>query len=90
LGLFILKADPLEGLWTTLYGSTIWRLENFNNTITMGSLVVSILMFFPAYMIFNKLIINYRDKVKAFIEKLKIVRALKASKIYNIYQTLSS
>lgn len=90
LGLFILKAGPLEGLWTTLYGSTIWRLENYNNSITMGSLVVSILLFFPAYIIFNKLIINYRDKVKAFIEKLKIVQALKASKIYSIYQTLSS
>lgn len=90
LGLFILKAGPLEGLWTTLYGSTIWRLENYNNSIIMGSLVVSILLFFPAYIIFNKLIINYRDKVKAFIEKLKIVQALKASKIYSIYQTLSS
>jgi uncharacterized protein (TIGR03546 family) len=90
LGLFILKAGPLEGLWTTLYGSTVWRLENYNNSITMGSLVVSIILFFPAYIIFNKLIINYRDKVKAFIEKLKIVQALKASKIYSIYQTLSS
>jgi uncharacterized protein (TIGR03546 family) len=90
LGLFILKAGPLEGLWTTLYGSTIWRLENYNNSITMGSLVVSILLFFPTYIIFNKMITNYRDKVKAFIEKLKIVQALKASKIYSIYQTLSS
>jgi len=90
LGLSILKAGPLEGLWTLLYGSTLWRLENYNNSITMGSLVVSIVLFFPAYILFNKLIVNYRDKVKAFIGKLKVVQALKASKVYSIYQTFSS
>ena len=89
LGLFILKAGPLEGLWTVLYSSTIWRLENFNNSITMGSLAVSIILFFPAYIIFNKLIINYRDRIKTFFEKLKIVQVMKASKIYGLYQTLS-
>lgn len=88
-GLFILKAGPLEGLWTVLYSSTIWRLENYNNSITMGSLIVSLILFIPVYFLFNMLIVNYRDKVKAFVEKLKIVQALKASKVYSLYQTLS-
>src|SRR5680860_1154852 len=47
LGLAVLTAPSLEGLWTSLYQSVWWRLEHFNNSIVMGSLVFSVGVFVP-------------------------------------------
>ena len=40
IGLAVLEADVLNGLWTSLYNSTFFRLLRFNNSIVMGSLVL--------------------------------------------------
>ena len=36
IGLPLLTSGSLEPLWTSLYNSTLWRLERFNNSIVMG------------------------------------------------------
>jgi len=48
IGLNILSASVLQGLWTVLYNSPLWRIERFNNSVVMGSLVFSLLFFFPS------------------------------------------
>lgn len=77
LGYFLLKLDALNGLWVMLYNSTLWRIENFNNTIVMGSLVFSMVFFVPVYLGSIWLINNYRDHIMAWINKLKLTRFLK-------------
>ena len=89
IGLAVLEAGALEGLWTSLYNSTIFRLERFNNTIVMGSLVISLVLFIPCFFIFSALIRQYRERVLAWINKLKIVQTLKAGKLYHIYDSLT-
>jgi uncharacterized protein (TIGR03546 family) len=76
VGLAVLTAGPLEGLWTALYNSTLWRLERFNNSIVMGSLVVSLLLFMPLYLLSNKLILKYREHFLAWVQKTRLVHVL--------------
>lgn len=86
IGFAALTAKGLEGMWTDLYNATLWRVEYFNNTIVMGSLLVSILAFVPAYFVFNLLIVKYRDTFLESMKKWKITQTIKASKFWGIYQ----
>ena len=89
LGLFILTASPLQGFWTSLYNVTLFRLENFNNSIVMGSLIFSLSFFIPLFIITNILIFKYRTIVMVWIKQIKIVQTLKAGKIYSFYKSLT-
>lgn len=89
LGLQILTSPSLEGLWTSLYNSTIWRLERFNNSIMLGSLLFSLVLFVPLFILSNVLIRRYRAHVLAWIEKTRLMQFIKASKLYQMYQSVA-
>ena len=89
LGLHILTNGTLQGVWTALYNSTLGRLSNFNNSILMGSLIISLGLFIPLILISNFIIKNYREHILTWVMKSRIVHALKASKFYSIYQSIS-
>lgn len=90
LGLTVLTAPGLEGIWTFLYQSVWWRLEHFNNSIVMGSLVFSVALFLPVLLLSNLLIRRYRKHILAWVQKTKIMQMFKASKLYSTYHTLSA
>lgn len=89
LGHYVLTLDSLKATWTSMYNSTLWRVENFSNTIVMGSLLFSLLLFIPGHYIFKWLIVKYRDTVVAFLSKSKAIQFLKASKIYSVYSKVA-
>jgi uncharacterized protein (TIGR03546 family) len=76
VGLAVLTAGSLEGLWTTFYNSTLWRLERFNNSIVMGSLLLSLLLFVPFYLVSNRLIVKYREHFLTWVQKTKLIHVL--------------
>ncbi len=76
VGLTVLTTGSLEGLWTAFYNSTLWRLERFNNSIVMGSLVVSLVLFVPFYLLSNQLILKYREHFLAWVQKTKLAHVL--------------
>jgi uncharacterized protein (TIGR03546 family) len=88
-GYQILTMESLQSLWTSLYNSTLWRLTNFNNSLLMGSLVLSIVLFVPLFLISNLIVKKYREHILAWVMKSRIMQALKASKIYQRYQSVS-
>ncbi len=90
IGLAVLTAPALEELWTSLYQSVWWRLEHFNNSIVMGSLVFSLAVFVPVLLVSNLLIRRYRQHILAWVQKTKIMQMFKASKVYETYQTLAA
>jgi len=90
LGLAVLQSSALEPLWIILYNMTLFRLAHFNNTIVMGSLLVSLVLFVPVYFIANRLIQAYRDSVLAWVRRLRIVELLKSSRLFQTYQALSN
>ena len=89
IGLPLLTSGSLEPLWTSLYNSTLWRLERFNNSIVMGSLVFSLVAFVPTLLLFNCLIRRYRDHVLAWVQQTRIMQLFKASKLYGAYHSVS-
>jgi uncharacterized protein (TIGR03546 family) len=89
IGLAILVASPLHDLWTALYNSTLWRLEHFNNSIVMGSLVVSLVLCAPLYFLSNLLIRKYREHVLVWVMKTRFMQMMTASSFYNLYRSVS-
>ena len=88
VGMAVLTVNGLEKIWTAFYNITIWRIEYFNNTIVMGSLVCSFVLFVPLLFLFNGAVRLYRKHVYARVQKLKIVQAIKANKLYRTYVSL--
>ena len=89
IGLAVLTAAPLEGLWTSLYNSTVWRIQRFNNSVVMGGLVSGVLCFVPLVLLSNALIRRYREHVLAWVRKTRLMQAITASKFYDIYTKVS-
>ncbi|MGM0442526.1 MAG: TIGR03546 family protein [Elusimicrobiota bacterium] len=86
LGEAVLTAGSLEGLWTVLYNTPVIPLTLFNNTVVMGTLLISLILMIPLYFIVKKLVKSYRKDIQEKVQKLKIVKILKASKLYKIYR----
>lgn len=89
LGQAVLGAEALRGLWTALYQSPWWRLEHFNNSIVMGSLLVSIVLFVPLLLLFNRLIREYREHIVDWVKKTRVAEAIRASRFWGIYREVS-
>lgn len=89
-GSALLSADILERLWVILYNIPVFRIERFYNTVTMGSLVISAVLFFPLYFLSKSLVIRYRSHVLSWVMKSKIMQAIRLSKFYKAYNSLST
>ncbi len=89
IGLAVLMTPSLEALWTALYNSTLWRIERFNNSIVMGSLLVSLALFVPTVLTFNWAIRKYRERVLAKVKQLRVVQALTATRFFQMYRSYS-
>lgn len=86
LGYTILKTDSLTGVWENVFSCPIALVANLNNSIVMGSLVVSIVLAVPLFFIFNKFIEKYREKLQIYMEKFPIFKSMK---ILRVYQTIT-
>jgi uncharacterized protein (TIGR03546 family) len=89
IGFALLTAETLEGLWTALYQSTLWRIQRFNNSVVMGSLAFGVLCFVPLVLLSNALIRRYREHVLAWVRKTRLMQAFTASKFYDLYSKVS-
>lgn len=89
IGLAVLTAPSLENLWTSLYNSTFWRLEHFNNSIVMGSLLTSLALFVPFVLLGNMLIRRYRMHVLLWVMKSRFMQMMRASSFYRLYQSVT-
>lgn len=87
LGKQLLESDSLRPIWTTLYNMPIVPLTRFNNSIVMGSLVISILLAPISFFIFKHLVVKYRILVVDRLKETKFWKAFAATKLYNWYLT---
>ncbi len=86
IGMSLLTKESLQTLWTGFYQNDFWLVTHFNHSITLGSLLVTVVAFFPTAVLFRLGIIKYRSKMMPFINKLKIIQVLKGSKFYELYE----
>lgn len=90
VGYFLLvKCEFLRGLWTFLYNLPIVSLSGFNNTLLLGGLIISLIIFYPNLFLAQKGVLAYRASVQPKLEKIKLFKALKATKIYGLYRKIS-
>jgi len=83
LGYWLLvDMQGLQGVWTNLYNIPVFPLTRFNNTLLLGSLVVSIVLIAPMYILVKKFVILYRDKLAEKLQRWKIVQAIRGSKFF--------
>lgn len=85
LGKAVLETDSLRPLFTTMYNMPIVPLTRFNNSIVMGSMIVSILLLPFAFFGFKIAIVKYRATVVARFKGTKLWKAFAATKLYNWY-----
>jgi len=87
IGLAVLTSSGLKGIWTVFYNMTLLRLAKFNNSIVMGRFLFSMVLFVPLYFSANKIIMQYREHVLTWVQKTRIMQALKATKLYSVFTT---
>ena len=85
-GYYLLTNNALVDIWTGIYNLSFGRLSLFNNTIIMGSLSFSLLLFFPLFFVAKWLILRFRISFNKWIAKSKIMVILKSS---SLFQTVS-
>jgi uncharacterized protein (TIGR03546 family) len=90
IGYFLLvKTTSLTSFWTHLYNMPIVPFTRFNNTVVLGSLVISIIFLIPVFLLSKKGIVAYRTHLRAKVENFKIVKLIKLSSFYSIYDKFS-
>ncbi|MCB0363928.1 MAG: TIGR03546 family protein [Bdellovibrionaceae bacterium] len=85
VGRVILEIGGLQGLFTTLYNMPIIPFTRFNNTIVMGSGVVSITLAPVIFVLARILVAKYRETVLERFKQTKIWKAVKATSFYKWY-----
>jgi len=86
IGRALLEAPSLQAIWTDWYNIPIVPLTEFNNSVVLGSLLISVVLFVPVCVVSRFGIIRYRATLGARVSQLKIYKAIRASKLYNVYR----
>lgn len=82
----LIRAAPLESLWTGLANVPVIPLSNFNNTIVLGSFVSWALLTVPVYLLARWGVGQYRIKVFPRLASTRLFQAVRASRVYNLYR----
>jgi uncharacterized protein (TIGR03546 family) len=83
-GYYLLTISSLTDFWSGIYNLSIGRLSLFNNTIIMGSLAFSLLLFSPLFFTSKWLILRYRIAFNKWVAKSNIIVLLKSSSLFQI------
>lgn len=90
VGLALLKAPALQGLWTALYDLPIVPLTRFNNSVVLGNLVFGLVLFVPLYLAFLRFAAYYNATFAPQVERLKIIQAVKSMRWFQMYREWSA
>ncbi|MFC2073816.1 TIGR03545 family protein [Campylobacterota bacterium] len=87
IGYSVLTNEGLNGFFTSLYNSAMFRWSSFNYTLVTGSLLVSAVLSLPMYFILNKFVVIYRVQLG---QKLNEWKFTKWMKLFNEEESSSS
>ncbi len=86
VGMAILMSDAAAPFFTWVVNTPVVALSGLNNSITLGSLVVWIVLLVPAFFVFRTLVARYRAHVLAYVQRWRVVQVLKSSKLWSMYE----
>lgn len=91
IGLSVLtQIDILQGLWTSLYNAFLFPYTRFNNSVVMGSLIFSLVAFYPVYWGGRTMVVKYREMFMERFNQWKITQLFRASSLYRWYARYSA
>jgi uncharacterized protein (TIGR03546 family) len=83
LGLILLTKSPgLVPFWTDFFNLPIMAFSKLNNTYTLGSLVLALLLFLPLTFAVRYFVIRYRRDLKDKIIRTRWYKVLSKSKVF--------
>lgn len=85
VGMALLQLPALRGMWTEWYNLPLVPFTNFNNSVTLGSFTVWVVLMVPIYFMARWGIARYRATWGQRVLNSKFMKGLKASKAYNVY-----
>ncbi|MFZ4403413.1 MAG: TIGR03546 family protein [Pseudobdellovibrionaceae bacterium] len=85
IGRITLESEALRPLYIQLYNMPIVPFTRFNNSIVMGSMILTFILTPIAFFTFKFLIIKYRETVVARFKDTKAWKAFAATSLYNWY-----
>jgi len=87
LGYYLLvDAESLVPLWTAFYNAPLAPLTRFNNTIVLGSVVGSFILFVPTFFSMKRFVVTYRSTLGKRISTNKFYIALRQSGLVRWYE----
>lgn len=87
VGLWLLTdVLALVPLWTTVYNTPIIALAKLNNSVVMGSLAGWVVLSVPIYLVGRVGVGWYRATIYPRLERMKLFKAVRASKLFNVYR----
>ncbi len=88
-GIWLLELEGMQQTWTNMYNNELWAITKFYNTVVIGSFVSALVLSVPMFPVTKVLIKLYRKHIHDKVMKTKLVKALKGTKLYSVYQTYS-
>ena len=85
VGSKVLDIESLQAFYTTLYNMPIIPFTRFNNTIVMGSAVITFALSPLVFILSRFLIVKYRQTILARFKESKAWKAVEATKFYQWY-----
>lgn len=85
VGSAVLEVESFASFFTTLYNMPIIPYTRFNNSIVMGSAVVTFALSPVVFILSQYLIIKYREKVVGRFKDTKFWKFVQATKFYQLY-----
>lgn len=85
VGSRMLEIESLQAFYTTLYNMPIIPYTRFNNTIVMGSFVITFALSPIVFLLSQYFIVKYRELVVARFKDTKFWKAVQATKFYQWY-----
>ena len=81
----VLEMDSLQGIFTSLYNMPLIPYTRFNNSIVMGSAVITFILAPFVFILSQWAIVKYRVTVLARFKETKVWKAVEATKFYQWY-----
>jgi len=75
----VLASQSLKSVFDMAFNNDVLRLFHFNQTLVMGSMLTSFILFVPVLFLSKFLIVRYRSHLLTRLNKLHLVQMLKAS-----------
>jgi uncharacterized protein (TIGR03546 family) len=85
LGKAVLEAPGLRSVFVQLYNMPLVPLTRFNNSIVMGSGLISFILVIPLFFMFKALIVKYRATVVAKYKQTKVWKMWAGTSFYKWY-----